>query len=216
MKHTNRTSIIFMLLVFAFTGLTATAQTNDKAQTCRATYEQMRRYAESRPDMAAAFGKVFLNQSCGEAFPTLIEPVKNYLAAVEQQTRQTATTQPAKPASREEDINLNRLPANGLTEAWIKKYIQREEDAFVAGARPAVTVTLAFETIQIGKPRPYRGNPIFGLADGETVHPVRAKYTRTKSSSLRTETVTQTWDYLFYKDVDGKLKHSAKLVEPVK
>ncbi len=97
MKRTNLKSITFMLLALAFTGHASRLQAQSD-ETCRTNYEQMRHYAESRPDMAAVFGKVFLSQGCAQFFPTVVESVKTYLAAVEQQNgkRPSAATAEVK------------------------------------------------------------------------------------------------------------------------
>jgi hypothetical protein len=104
MKRTNLRSTTFTLLaavaavIFTAHESRAQAQTAERAQICRTTYEQMRQHAESRPDIATVFGKVFLSRGCGQVFPTVVEPVKNFIAAVEQQ--QTVPASAAGPMAR--------------------------------------------------------------------------------------------------------------------
>jgi hypothetical protein len=218
----SRPGVVALLMAtgsLTFTLQVTPAQTraDDKTQTCQIVYEQMRQYEQSRPGTAAAFGRAFLNEDCGQVFPTVVAQVRNYLAAVQQQQRTPAASpQPVPPAVPAQATNLDRLPPNGLTETFVKQYIQRDEERFVASDRPPVTVTLSFRAVEIGRPRPYPGGFILGLAEGQTVHPVRIEYTRVRSSAIRTESVTQKWDYLFYMDVDGRLKHSATLVETIR
>jgi hypothetical protein len=129
MKHTNLTATTFTLLAaivaVALNGIGSRtqAQTAEKAQVCRTTYEQMRQHAESRPDIAAAFGKVFLSQGCGQVFPTVVEPIKRYIAAVEQQAApekvDSTTTKPENKAAKIEVL---------WSGAWYKAQIIEAKD----------------------------------------------------------------------------------------
>jgi hypothetical protein len=102
-----------------------------------------------------------------------------------------------------------RAPQGAVTEQFVKDYILREERRSVATDRPPVTVTLAFQSVRIGKPYRYRGASLTNVAEGETITPVRVAYTRTRRSDIRTETGQQAWDYLFYNDAFGEWTHSA-------
>jgi hypothetical protein len=125
MKRTNLKSTTFTLLaavaavIFTAHESRVQAQTNEKAQICRTTYEQMRRYAESRSDIAAAFGKVFLGQGCGQVFPTVVEPVKNYIAAVEQQQANLpAANRPANTPTEKPTPTTGGTPRSLPGTAW--------------------------------------------------------------------------------------------------
>lgn len=103
---------------------------------------------------------------------------------------------------------------NELTKEFVMDYIKRREKESVENERPSVSVTLNFETVRFGTPYKYEidSGLIRDIVIGETVYPVKGIYTRTRESASESKTVTQEWDYLFYKDVNGKWTSSASLV----
>lgn len=128
MKHANLTFITSTLLAMMALGFTAQSVQAQTETGCRSTYEQMLRNSQTRPDIAAIFGKNFLNQGCGTLFPSVVEPIKKYIVAAENGGGAAATQQEKsigeRYGSREPRTCENtKAPTQGaITAELAKKY----------------------------------------------------------------------------------------------
>jgi hypothetical protein len=73
------------ILVLGLGVVTASGQVLEHQRNCYNIYEQMRANEQSNPALAVTYGRKFLSSVCGDVYPTLVDPVKQYIAAYERQ-----------------------------------------------------------------------------------------------------------------------------------
>ena len=93
--------------------------------------------------------------------------------------------------------------AGGLTEEIVRQQITEEEEA-VAGHGGVISVSLSFESIEIGEPQPPSFQEKIDGITSETFHPVRVKFIRIKKQSSEDVTHNLDRNYKFFIDSQGR------------
>ncbi len=92
-----------------------------------------------------------------------------------------------------------------LTEEIVKQIVTKRENNLTKYSTGPKSVTVTFESVRFGKTRgANRQDEIDGIPPGETVHPVRVKYTSMYHYSNTDEEKNIHYDYNFYKDSYGE------------
>ena len=98
MEVTLNTKILVAVAGVLFGSGAAFAQNAAQVEACKATYQSMRDN-QNNAQIALPLGRQFLADNCGTVYPTLVDPVKAYVAWAEQQQGGATATAPAPTAA---------------------------------------------------------------------------------------------------------------------
>ena len=114
-------------------------------------------------------------------------------------------TQERASAGRTVSTGSGTTSATDLTEAVVKQIVTKRENNLTKYSTGPKSITVTFESIQFGRTRAANKQDEFnGIPLGETVHPVRVKYTSVRHYSNTDEEKNIHYDYDFYKDSFGE------------
>ena len=96
-------------------------------------------------------------------------------------------------------------PAAAPTEEVVRQYVTRRQEKLTKSSTGPKSVTVTFESIRFGTSRKANARDEFdGIPKGETVYPVRVKYTAVYHWGSGDEEKQIHYDYEFYKDNYGE------------